>query len=165
MKKVRTGVFETNSSSTHSICIAKDAELIVPKNLHFCFGEFGWKHDTLYSLGAKSSYLYTGLMVNSRQDDFAMITKTLTKRGVCVTFEEATYSKSSYSEQMYLDNDGYMDHSDELKVFLDAICENENELMNFLFSGLSFIITGNDNCENDISINVDYPHTQHYKGN
>lgn len=28
-KKIRKGVFETNSSSTHSICIAKDAELSI----------------------------------------------------------------------------------------------------------------------------------------
>jgi hypothetical protein len=43
MKQIRKGVFETNSSSTHSICIAKDDGLTIPKSLHFDFGEFGWE--------------------------------------------------------------------------------------------------------------------------
>ena len=61
MQKIRKNVFETNSSSTHSICIAKDMELIIPTSIHFEFGEFGWEVDTLSSVYEKASYLYTGL--------------------------------------------------------------------------------------------------------
>jgi len=35
MKQIRKGVFETNSSSTHSICIAKDVELTLPSSINF----------------------------------------------------------------------------------------------------------------------------------
>jgi hypothetical protein len=66
MLKIRQGVFETNSSSTHSICIAKKAELNIPKHVYFDFGEFGWECDTLRSLSKKASYLYTGLIANER---------------------------------------------------------------------------------------------------
>ena len=43
IKKIRQSVFETNSSSTHSICIATDTTIDFPKSLHFEFGEFGWE--------------------------------------------------------------------------------------------------------------------------
>jgi hypothetical protein len=49
--------------------------------------------------------------------------------------------------------------------FLNAVCEDENKLMSYLFSDLSFIITGNDNDDEDVDINVDYAHDEYYKGN
>ena len=42
MINVRQSVFETNSSSMHSICIAKQNNYDIPSTLHFDFGEFGW---------------------------------------------------------------------------------------------------------------------------
>lgn len=158
MKQIRKGVFETNSSSTHSICIAKKAELSIPKSLHFDFGEFGWECDTLYSVSEKASYLYTGLMGNERKEDVDKIVELLKDKGIDVTVEELINGK-------YGDNSGYVDHSDELGEFLNAVCEDESKLMNYLFSDLSFIITGNDNDEYDVDINVDYDYDEYYKGN
>jgi hypothetical protein len=150
-KQIRQGVFETNSSSTHSICIAKDAELTIPKSLHFEFGEFGWEHDTLQSMSEKASYLYTGLVYNNRRGDLDNIIQLLKDKGIEITLEDG--------------DSGYVDHSSELVDFLDAICEDEGKLMRYLFSDLSFIITGNDNDESDVSISVDYAHDKYYKGN
>ena len=59
---------------------------------------------------------------------------------------------------------GYIDHSYELDDFLE-ICEDEDKLMKFLFSSESFIITGNDNDDYNVDINVNYPHDEYYKGN
>lgn len=172
MKKIRKGVFETNSSSTHSICIAKDAELTIPKSLHFDFGEFGWECDTLRSLGEKATYLYTGLIAENRKEDAEKIYELLKSKGIDVTVEEPTYKNNSYTnsegklvEYTTCENGGYVDHSDELKRFLNAVCDDESKLMNYLFSDLSFIITGNDNDEEDVDINVDYAHEEYYKGN
>jgi hypothetical protein len=168
MKQIRKGVFETNSSSTHSICIAKDVELTIPKSIYFGFGEFGWEHDTLQSSGEKASYLYTGLMANGRKDNFDNIIILLESKGIEVGFEEPIYKKYTYDGNNggeYVDNGGYVDHSDQLGKFLNAVCGNEENLMNYLFSDLSFIITGNDNDESDVDINVDYPHEEFYKGN
>jgi len=136
MKKIRKGVFETNSSSTHSICIAKDAELTIPKSLHFDFGEFGWEYDTLSDVYTKASYLYTGLMGNGRKDDFDNVVSILEGKGIEVSAEQPIYKKYTYEGNdggEYIDNGGYVDHSDELKPFLDAICSDENKLMNYLF--------------------------------
>jgi hypothetical protein len=163
MKQIRQGVFETNSSSTHSICIAKDVKLSIPKNIHFSFGEFGWERDTLSSIQEKASYLYTGMMyINPQGMD--KIIETLQKNGVEVTREMpimVTY-KSGID---YIDNGGYVDHAGCLAPFLTAILESEERLLSFLFSDLSFIITGNDNDDCDVDINVKYPYEEFYKGN
>lgn len=164
MKQIRKGVFETNSSSTHSICIAKDAELTIPKSLHFSFGEFGWECDTLYSISEKASYLYTGLMANERKEDSDKIIQLLKDKGIEVTTEEPIYKKYTDGGE-YIGNGGYVDHSDEMSDFLNAVCEDESKLMSYLFSDLSFIITGNDNDYYDVDINVTYAHDEFYKGN
>lgn len=172
MKKIRKGVFETNSSSTHSICIAKDVELEFPKSLNFSFGEFGWECDTLKSMEEKASYLYTGLIANERNEDVEKIFSLLRSKGIELTVEEPIYETHSYNntegklvEYTSGKNVGYVDHSDDMASFLNAICEDESKLMNYLFSDLSFIITGNDNDDEDVDINVAYPHDEYYKGN
>lgn len=168
MKQIRKGVFETNSSSTHSICIAKDVELTIPKSLYFSFGEFGWECRTLYSVSEKASYLYTGLMNNGRKKDVDKIIQLLKHKGIDVTAEEPLYKKYTYDDNdggEYIENGGYVDHSGDMKDFLNAVCEDENKLMSYLFSDLSFIITGNDNGYENVDINVDYAHDEYYKGN
>lgn len=163
MKQIRQGVFETNSSSTHSICIAKDIKLSIPKNIHFSFGEFGWERDTLSSIQEKASYLYTGMMYNNPQG-MDKIIETLQKNGVEVT-REMPIMVTYKSGIAYIDNGGYVDHAGDLAPFLTAILESEERLLSFLFSDLSFIITGNDNDDCDVDINVKYPYEEFYKGN
>ncbi len=171
-KQIRQGVFETNSSSTHSICIAKNAHLEIPKELHFEFGEFGWECNTLNSLQEKASYLYTGLIAENRKEDSDRIIEMLKSKGIDVTVEEPVYEDRSYkdSEGKLVEytsgvNIGYIDHSDDLKDFHEAICSDDDKVMNFLFSPLSFIITGNDNDDEDVSFKVDYEYDEYYKGN
>jgi len=172
MKQVRQGVFETNSSSTHSICIAKDVEIVLPKHLFFNFGEFGWERNTLYSTGEKADYLYTGLITNGRKEDADKIVQFLINKGIEVTVEQPIYQTRSYTnsegklvEYEYCENGGYIDHSGNLVDFLNAVCEDESKLLSYLFSGLSFIITGNDNDDYDVDICVSYPYDEYYKGN
>ena len=172
MKQIRKGVFETNSSSTHSICIAKDTELSIPKSLHFSFGEFGWEKDRLDSIEEKASYLYTGLIANKREENIENIFEILRNKGINVTNEEEITIERSYTnlkgelvKYSSSENGGYVDHSNELENFLNFICADENNLMNYLFSDFSFIRTGNDNDQTDISINVNYPFDEFYKGN
>ena len=62
-------------------------------------------------------------------------------------------------------NDCYVDHGNEAKEFVDAVCTDENKLLHYLFSKKSYVETGNDNDDYDVSINVDYPHEEYYKSN
>ena len=82
-----------------------------------------------------------------------------TAKGISVTLEEPIY-RGDYAE-----NSGYVDHANELEEFLDAVCKDEDKLVRFLFSGFSFIITGNDNDDGDVNINVTYAYYEYYKGN
>ena len=56
MKIIRKNVFETNSSSTHSISISKLNDYILPKEINFTFGEFGWEFSKYTSSFDKASY-------------------------------------------------------------------------------------------------------------
>lgn len=77
--KVRSGVFETNSSSTHSLVLSSDMtnmmEPPLPDSvlnegvLHVFSGEFGWERETYYDVSSKLSYLYTDAMRNRYDDD------------------------------------------------------------------------------------------------
>ncbi len=172
IKKIRKGVFETNSSSTHSICVAKEMELTIPSTIHFEFGSFGWQYDTLQSVYEKASYLYTGLYDNERYGDFTKIVRVLTQKGIEVSFDEPTWKSGECKKEngetvqySYPNYDGYVDHADQLNDFLDDLCEDESKLLSYLFSDLSFIITGNDNDDHDVDIEVDYPHDEYYKSN
>ena len=61
---IRHGVFETNSSSTHSISI-DDKEFLLDTlvvnssgNVEIEVGEFGWEQDTYRDASTKASYLH-----------------------------------------------------------------------------------------------------------
>ena len=55
MIQVRKGVFETNSSSTHSIAIPRDCG--ATNYVSFCDGEFGWG----FSQVDPADYFYTAI--------------------------------------------------------------------------------------------------------
>ena len=54
--KIRKGVFETNSSSMHSICISREgiSGLKYPKKVFFKHGEFDRERKNLYSISSIS---------------------------------------------------------------------------------------------------------------
>lgn len=172
MKKVRNGVFETNSSSTHSICIAQTTSLTIPTSLHFGFGDFGWETSILRSPKEKASYLYTGLIALDRHDEIRKIITYLKEQGLLITSDKPQYKVISFTnsegqEALYTVgiNTGYIDHVVELADFLTAVCENYDRLMRYLFSDLSYILTGNDNEYTSVEITESYPYEGYFKGN
>ena len=51
MINIRHGLFETNSSSTHAICIAKKNDgLVIPQSLDFILNDFGWDERFYYDV-------------------------------------------------------------------------------------------------------------------
>jgi len=162
-KSIRRFVFETNSSSTHSMCVTKNNVLDQKlEYIKFSLGEFGWDYDNLRSVGEKASYLYTGILANNRDELIDNIKEILQKNDVQYDFEEPEFD--TYSDGSRYLNNGGIDHSDELYDFLD-ICKDEDEFMRYLFSSESFVRTGNDNSGSDVDINVSYDHDEYYKGN
>lgn len=170
MIKIRRGIFETNSSSTHTI-IVTDRKTEPGNLVDFAIGEFGWGFEKLTSIDEKASYLYTMACEQLGRDVYRDLYEMLVKYGVrCSCSVPAVIRHESYGD--YLDN-GYVDHAcgGEAIDFVDRMLNHEHALIKYLFSDKSFVVTGNDNCDEDEykwmeeQADVDYPHTTYYKGN
>ena len=147
MIQIRKNVFETNSSSTHSIAIPKKVTKNLPKSLSFNFGEFGWDFDEV----DQCDYLYTAIY----NCDMGLITERLGKlrdflerHDIRYTFEEPKPSWWDVNEPYY----GSIDHACELEgCGFFSILEDDDLLIRYLTDG--HVYTGNDNCNtyNDYS--------------
>lgn len=156
MRVVRHSAFETNSSSTHSICVSKQVpcrEFDVPRTITFRVGQFGWERSRLDTPEAKASYLYTAMLSLGEEHMLDEVVNMLARRGITVVLVEPGP-----------EDNFYIDHVGELGDFF-KICKSIADLLNYLFSPSSFVMTGNDNSDHDVSIHVNYPHDEYYKDN
>lgn len=135
--QIRQGVFETNSSSIHAICIAKELGYPkeLPKELIFYRDEFGWENEEYRLVEKKASYLYEAILCIYSDPYIKLkeVEKILNKYGTKCEFKNP--------DKLF---EGYIDHGSELRQFIEDLLSNEDKLMTYLF-GDSFIITGNDN--------------------
>lgn len=160
--QIRKSVFETNSSSTHSICISKQKPARIPDIIHFGIGKFGWQWQTLYGQ-EKADYLYTMILEQSNhRESMQKLVRLLDKIGVQYQFEEPVFGKIGKFE--FLEN-GYVDHAAEGTDFVNAVLHSQSRLERYLFSDGSFVKTGNDNNDGTVEIDVNYPHEEYYKWN
>lgn len=137
MKQIRRNVFETNSSSTHSICISK-APATAGKHIHFGIGEYGWENDCVDT----ADYLYTAILcMGDSEELLEKLKDILDSHSIEYEFEEPKWFKGS--DYQYLDN-GYVDHAGETRDFINAVLSDDDMLMRCLF-GNSMVYTGNDN--------------------
>lgn len=147
-RQIRSNVFETNSSSTHSIAIPRDCK--PTNNVFFYIDEFGWEFRQVNA----ANYLYTAIYELSETESEAMekikrVEDILNERGISYHFgsvkSQTWYDK--YDDKYYfsLDN-GYIDHGNELKEFVEELLNNGDKLVRFISGGLVF--TGNDNSDN-----------------
>ena len=144
-RQIRTSVFETNSSSTHSIAVPRDCD--ISNYMSFHTDDFGWEFDEVDA----ADYFYTAIYETSETEEEAnekieLLKNILCKNGIDYYFSKPKTHTSTYENKdyFYLD-DGYIDHGFELKDFVDELLNNENKLLRFLSRGLVF--TGNDNSD------------------
>lgn len=145
-RQIRNSVFETNSSSTHSIAISKKKP-VIGNSIHFGIGEFGWENDCVNT----ADYLYTAILEQYDEADELLdkLKEILDRHSIDYSFEEPSYYTSSNGIDRWLDY-GYVDHSDEIREFIFAVLNDEDLLMRYLF-GNSNVYTGNDNQDPDPS--------------
>lgn len=140
-RQIRNMVFETNSSSTHSIAISKKKP-VIGKYIRFGIGEFGWENDCVNT----ADYLYTAILEQNEADELLKQLKgILDNHSIEYQFEEPNYITSWDGTYKYLDY-GHIDHSIETSEFIFAVLNDEDLLMRCLF-GDSCVYTGNDNQE------------------
>jgi hypothetical protein len=124
MINIRSGAFETNSSSVHALCISNDKHLIIPYHVVLRGGDFGWNDEEVW---CNMDYLYQACLDVGKEQ---LLFDFLDKHNI---------SWERYSD----DNIGYVDHADALD--LTDLFSDENRLLRFLFGGKSFVKLGNDN--------------------
>lgn len=161
----------------------------LPSIITFYEGEFGWEIRTIKpdDYVTKASYLYTLMseLLSYEEFDEAVkrIEKWLKEEGIAAEFQPyEKINKVHMNEYKYLpsmvklirENEhdwGYVDHADDAEDFVLYVISRKNNLFNYLF-GDSFIKTGNDNVDCDISLctedehwSFDCTHKKFYKGN
>lgn len=156
MKIIRQGTFETNSSSTHAICIKEETPTDFPEEVYFGLGEFGWENARYDSVSDRACYLHTAINNFTYEDKTKYkdikdkITNILLKHGI----------KSRWKEETKADEWSYIDHYYELASFINKILEDENLLLEYLFNKDTFIQTGNDNDENETYWKIEEEYSQ-----
>ena len=155
MQVTRNAVFETNSSSSHSLTL--DTQELVPlpfpKNvlrdgvITVPLGEFGWEWRVLCTTEGKLSYLLTQLLGSqygtADNDDEVAWTEYLREQSpsvdtLCRVVESYTGCK------LYVKpSSGYVDH-DSVGVGT-SVLSNDDDIKHFLFNPKSYIRLGNDN--------------------
>ena len=142
MLQIRKNVFETNSSSTHSIAIPRKIDRKdITKSLIFDFGDFGWEDDEV----DPCDYLYTAIY----NCDQSMIVDRLQKLSDCLERHNISYTfskpKPAWWDTSELDY-GNIDHASELESCgFFSILEDDDMLLRYLSAGR--VYTGNDNDE------------------
>lgn len=139
MRQVRRGMFETNSSSSHSIVLSKSKQLtgkILAEDGRIVIrpGEFGWGVDRHTDAYTKASYCLTAWSNNDGLMD--LLRKVIEKHtGMPVTLV-------TRSDDIDSGDWGYIDH--QSIGMLDDVVKTEEDLERFIF-GPSTLIIDNDN--------------------
>lgn len=143
MKIIRNGIFETNSSSTHVIAIAKENDFDLPnKKIRFAFGTYEWAKNLYTTYREKGDYLITAIYSNpgKKEEWLEKLAELFRKNEIKYHFPEPhIHSSGEYK--------GSIDHVSELYPLIDILLANEYMLFRFLFNNDSYITTSNDNDE------------------
>lgn len=150
MFKIRRSIFETNSSSVHAICIDSASVDTRGLTVHLQIGKFGWEHEWYQDIDSRASYIYTAACYIYDKDFYKCFKEMLEPYGIdveCYGENRARFSNWG-SDEYYLDN-GYIDHGEELRKFVDRCLDDADFLIRFIFGEDSFVMTSNDNCDYD----------------
>jgi hypothetical protein len=163
MRQIRKSVFETNSSSTHSVSIQKSGRLDSSylkvdeedNKVHVQFGEFGWGVESFYSQEEKLSYLCTmvaeaeGRNLKTEEDfynseGFQLINGVVSEYCNCdgVVIDNANFKTTSWG----LEHEGYIDHqSCEYSSLQEFLNDYDTNVIEFIFNNGVVLHTDNDN--------------------
>lgn len=134
---VRTSVFETNSSSAHSLSLAKcDQEFVMDTIYPDQDGvilvkgqEFGWAWEKFNDAMTKLAYVMQDQP--GKHDEIIEVVK----------------EQTGALEVIFDENGGYIDH--ESYGTAHEVCYSADSIKNFVFNKNSWLFTGNDNGQPD----------------
>jgi len=137
---VRTGVFETNSSSSHSLSLAREDQEFVLDTIYpnqdgvirVNGREFGWGWDRFNDPMIKLAYMCQ----DNQHDDYWMD-----------LIKEVVMKQTGATEVIFEEGDGYIDHGGVGTT--GDIRGDRDEVRNFIFNKNSWLFIGNDNSGPD----------------
>jgi len=138
-KLIRESVFETNSSSAHSISLGRDTgkafvlDTIYPNSegeITIYGGEFGWEFDRHNDARTKASYaLSSGISTD--------------------LLREIIIEQTGAESVSFWPGDGYVDHESV------GVCPHDyDSLRDFIFNKNSWLFTGNDNSVEPFDLQI-----------
>ena len=155
--KIRKALFETNSSSTHSITIQDKGDFTSIKHdglITLSGGEFGWEWERYTDPLTKANYCAVYAKQYGKPEDTEMLKEVMeqqTGAAIEISAQNEEYEKPHYS---------YIDHQSD-NVAAKAF-ESTESLRSFIFGLNSVLFTGNDNSSEPPNF-YDAPSTE-YKG-
>jgi len=163
MKNIRNKVFETNSSSTHSISIYNATQglydTIVPNSkgvIALVGGEFGWEWEKYNDAETKANYAAVFAKDNQQMTDM---------------LEQVIKDHTGAKKVDLSGVGGYIDHQSALSEGGDALkaFDTPQTLKNFIFHPESWLFTGNDNDSEpsnfyDVEFGIVYTHQVEVEG-
>ena len=137
MKTIRAAIFESNSSSSHSLTVGGKALNVTRKDYKgtpyvLAGGEYGWGYDELSTPDEKINYLAVEAWQRDNQTQKDWITEILQDKFNCgeVQFEEGSAESS------------YIDHQSQGRIWSEI--QTKADLCDVVF-GSSTITIDNDN--------------------
>ena len=144
MIKIRRGVFETNSSSSHSLTrnySQKTKSTFTEKSIEVLGGEYGWVMDVLSTPLEKLNYVAIACI--EMDSDWKPKNLNTSKRGKWLKKAIKEYCGT----EIILDNvGGYIDHNSTGMLGLPSIeKEFKEKVLDIIFDDSYIIVLGNDN--------------------
>ena len=150
MKKIRNAVFETNSSSSHSISVSEvnsdelmDNVMLMDENDNVVVepGEFGWEQEVYNDSVTKASYMLTYVKNYCGDDESKfdeMLKNVIMEQTGC---NDVIFNESGDQYWKF----GYIDHQSSSDNAYHWVFEDKETLRQFIFNKESILETDNDN--------------------
>jgi hypothetical protein len=162
--QIRNAVFETNSSSSHSVTVSREeladdfgiskATLRSGVIRAEIAGHYGWAWKRYYSPGAKIAYLATQLAGHHADGmEGVDVTKFMRRDAGVASLIDLVQRRTGCRVEIIGADDASIDH-DSVGVGTELF-DDEDVLMRFIFGPGSFVQTGNDNNTAPMWIDTD----------
>lgn len=154
MQQIRSSVFETNSSSSHSLVVCSDGNLTLAPFSKYeiergfvgvISGEYGWDIETFHDVYDKLSYIYTDACRSLEKTDDPNTVQNkklnLIRKAIKLhTGLECVFLKEDDEWYPF----GYIDHQSVGETY-EVWDRGVDSVIDFLFNKKSYFETDNDN--------------------
>lgn len=142
VKIIREGVFETNSSSTNTLVIDSDSNIIIPEKLYVCDNDWCGRN---FEYTTPSEKFTVMVRVCYDKEELLGLCYKMYKAGVkeIVLPNPSTFTGLTDTKNIGIHCGEIDDSEGELRSLLED--ENEQELVAFIFGSNSFIEGEDDN--------------------